>query len=202
MPVSDFIEQATTIRSGGRLIVCRPPTVATIFRVLETYGMEIRALAAARHKDPEKFSDIVEHAVDLLIGLRSPASVLETCCRVVGGVPGDVAHAIQEDPALAPVLVRAVLGMCDGPRIAEALQLGAEAPPAEVQDAEDSYLDDVVVSMSQRFGITPQELVEWRYEAFLSAAQALGRTVATGTSNSQADAQTFQAMGLDYQAGG
>lgn len=173
MSLADLIEGRKVIRAGGREFTCRPPTLATVTRVLHLFGKRLVALTVQIRVGaipPEKRT--AEDLVTLFLGPRL-AEVLETCVTMRG--PGDFLKVAQ-DPDLQLRLARAVLGLTNPEKIARILNID-DYISGERDDRETGELitgaELVVARVAQAHGCSPSEVMEWPYLAYVAARELL-----------------------------
>ena len=170
MPVRDFIPERREVQAGPRRFFLRRPTVATVEMVLGLYPAEILAAVRAYRegaRDVETFLVLFTMEGDERI-----AEVLATCTEAGGGTP------VCETGEAARALVRAMLSLCDLPRILASFDFTAEEVAPLSARAVESHPEDrafVLVGMACELGVSPLELAGWPYEAYLTAQDALLR---------------------------
>ncbi len=219
MPIGDFIARRTVVVIDGRRFVCRPPTVATVHRLLEAFPRLVHAVAKAVHLDGMTWDESAARDV-LAAFVSSPAlaGVLDTCCTLHGAAPGELVDLAAGRADVRGRLADAVFGLCDPARIVASLDLPAAVRRAEVAakpggdpapaDAP-ARIDTALCVAALRYHVTPLDVTEWPYEAFLSIdeveaalasmAATAGRYGATGGSRGidlTAPADELRAQGI------
>jgi hypothetical protein len=164
----DLLPRRRVVLRGARRFVCHPPTYATIVRLLALYPATLERAAQIAKEADGRLSPA--HYLPLfVVDAENAAAVLETCCELVGGAPGEFEEAVATDDGLALELGRAVLSICDPGRIAEALDLGAIERAADPRpEGEPDAIETTCVILAERFGVSPLEVLEWPFEAYLS----------------------------------
>lgn len=161
------------VTHAGRRFVVSAPTVETVLTALRVYAAEIVILRREYLKDaltPDVWLDVA--AKMLLAKGRASAEVLETCCALWEGGPGQLEEIAQSDPALRENLARAVLDLCNPEAIVNRLSwavIDAALSGAKEQaedDGEDgpSAIDVLVVSVALALHQPPAAVMGWPYE--------------------------------------
>lgn len=176
MPLLDFARREVALQIvGGPRLVCRPPTVRTVAVFLQRFGLQAAALCTAVDQGLSlKPEEALDHFLaDLNRG--DAVAVLKTCVDT-GGVP--LSGLVKQRHGLLKDLAEACLSLTDPARIIEATglrkALDNQAGDAKADDGED--LDaDAVCYVAAHFGVSPSDVLEWPYLAFLSAGEHMQR---------------------------
>lgn len=153
------------VLTGGRRIVCRPPTVETMRRVLTVYGAQIYALSVhARRGDAEPVS--VAAVVELFASDSMAWWVIASCAEPVDGHWSDLASMSRESLA---TIANECLRMVDLPRCAKAIETRDAGPQSVVPDI-DAH-DVMICHLAQSYHCAPHDVMSWPVEAWLSALE-------------------------------
>ena len=165
MALFDFIRRGVTVRLGERDHVVVPPRGSTVFLFLSAVPDLIAAAREVWRKSPDVYSDpdTALGFIEMAAARDSVDEVLATC--VTPTRPFDVEER--------KVLLRTLLGLCDIDRIITNLDL--KSPPSDVVQEQPypSNLETMVVMLAQKHGVSPQEVMDWGYEAMITAADVL-----------------------------
>jgi hypothetical protein len=176
------------VEHRGRRYVVRPPTFATVVLADALFPKEIAAFAHLTVGNPALLAENDAVRRGILGGFLQDTSdgrageVLETCCSLSGGYPGDVLASTLHDPELAIALGVAVLSLCDVPRCFKSAgweKVGST--PIEILDAErpHGWVDPsgqrgevAIVAMARLHGCAPHDVMAWPFEEVLMANEA------------------------------
>ncbi len=169
MSFGNLIRHRRPFFYDGRRYVVRGPTYATIYTLMEQYGVEVYAIARQYMEKPESVTAeallrlVPEHGTDD----RRMVAVLSTC------VDTDV------DPALWPLrgLVRASIGMADLEAILRYLDiqgLGEAAEGGANGEYDGPSPESVgIVQLATLFHVPPHEVADWPFEAVMQTWECL-----------------------------
>lgn len=172
MRLEDFAPQSRVVNVGGRRCVCRPPTLAVVHRFLSLFWAEVAATASA-------YGQGAEWDVSPIDDLLSLFTRDERCDWVLCQCVDDYDSG---DEATRETLCRAVLSLCDVSRIVASLNLDAAGPTiAKVldnridEDAEAAVSEAAigVCLLAERLNMTPLDVMQLPYEAYLTAREAI-----------------------------
>lgn len=179
MSLRDFLrERAVVVRGSQRFIVTKPK-LRTIIALLSRFPAQVYSIRKVYAESEEPIS--VEDLVPVFVaGDRTAAAeVLETCCELHGGYPGEVVDCLKANDDLILRVIYAALSLCDPERIASSLDLDRVDDPApsdpstELADPGPTDQEISIVVLAERFGCEPTEVMEWPYESFLSTSEIL-----------------------------
>ena len=175
MTLRPFLGERTVLVRGRRRFVCRPPTVATVFRLVASFPGEVlglyksaSALAAKGITVEGGVASSLVVVLPLLLKRREEfASVLETCVEVWDAAPGELAAVIDGDVPLVVDLVASCLDLVeDLPALVETLHLdkfladqesGAEA---EINVGPSAQVVALAV-LARTFACDPMAVAAW-----------------------------------------
>lgn len=172
MRLEDFAPQSRAIDVGGRRYVCHPPTLAVVHRFLSLFWAEVAATASAYSSGAEWEASPVDDLLSLFTRDERCDWVLCQC----------VDDYDSGDEAARDTLCRTVLSLCDVPRIVASLNLESAAPTiAKVLDNRLDEEDQSAVSeaaigvclLAERLNMTPLEVMQMPYEAYLTARESV-----------------------------
>jgi hypothetical protein len=176
------------VEHHGRRYVVRPPTLATVVIADGLFPKEIAAFANQAVDHPSMLGENDAARRGILQALLRDCSdgrageVLETCCSLCGGGPGDVLTATIDDAELAVVLGLAVLSLCDVPvcfKRAGWEKIGKL--PIDVLEAEqprgwydpgEQQAEIGLVAIARRHGCAPHDVMQWPFEVVLMTNEA------------------------------
>lgn len=164
---------------AGRTLRVGPPTVAAVYRLLDTCGDILLATAEAASRREVFGEDDVEAIVALLAKRPAFADVLQHVVSDDRGLPVADLGAMHERDLVRIALTS--LSLCDSAAIADEFDLigafqRAKAgeqitPPVDFDPQAYSF-----VKIAQALGVDPHTLMGWSYEAYMAAREALSVT--------------------------
>lgn len=172
MRLEDFAPQSRAITIGGRRYVCHPPTLAVVHRFLSLFWAEVAATASAYGQGAEWEASPVDDLLSLFTRDERCDWVLCQC----------VDDYEEGDVETREALCRAVLSLCDVARIVAALNLEQAGPTIarvldnRVDEADESTVSDAAVGvclLAERLNMTPLEVMQLPFEAYLTAREAI-----------------------------
>lgn len=178
----DFIPQQYSVEAGGRLFVCRPPTLRALFLFLSAFRVQVYAMARGVREAGQPVE--VEQVLPLFVGAPTFPWVLAECVTSPGMERNQVVQLLRGDTGLQASCAMQCLALCDVGRIVrwiDSEKLAADNPaatPAEMTQAETEVPSDMEIAiceLAQRYGQSPMDVMRWPIEAFV-AALAVGAT--------------------------
>jgi hypothetical protein len=157
----DFSTERRSLVLGGRRFDIRRLTVGAVSRALVLLAREIAAVRKMYESEPELWEKFGASPALLMFPPTDPR-VVDVLRRVV----------VTDEPVAAwPVedLVLAVAGLSDWPRITGSLRW-SDSPGQESDRQEEARS---VLSVAKECGTDPVSLMDWPYEAFCAALDAM-----------------------------
>ena len=165
MPLLDWMPRSSLVDIGGRRYECRPPTLRSVLVCLSACREEIAAVARITANPEYSFSDDpVSDIAPLFAASAGIRAALDGTCRAVDGGP------LPDDPAVLTHLICACLDHVDAVSLAATLDITASPSGGGGDDALSGF-DLKLCSLAHRFGVTPFALMEWPYDAFVTASE-------------------------------
>lgn len=212
--LTDFMRREKVLRIGGRRFIVRPPTGRTLLMALLRYEREIAAMVSGvqkyRETDPEAADQLTVSAVAryLASGERG-AEVLETCCELVGALPGETREALAHDDAAQRQIAEAAADLLlDPARVGASIAAMFSGTATEFDGPSDGEVR--VYLLARAFGVPPQTVLDWPWEQFLAAcelydyqqrmtAQAIERPLARAASTVSGRASADELMAAGWK---
>lgn len=194
MALGDFMRRTAVVYHGGRRFVCRRPSLRAVLLALDLYADAIGALLTLERD--ESATEIDKRALAGALAEQYPeraAQVLALCVE-------DQVHTAE-----VPALAAAVLGLCDLDRIISGLNLADYSSGAEPEAPAPgpSGLEREMVRLAERFGTTPEAVMDWPVEMILGIRDVDNANdnaaIAAGSGHSAQFMAAVQQMAAAYE---
>lgn len=164
----------------GRRYIVRAPTLATVLLASGLFPEEVAAFAKVAVENPAVLTGGRDVWAGVISDMRLDVSdgrageVLESCCALMGGGPGDVLVHTSADAELAVNLAGAVLSLCDVPKCFEAAGWGKvgkksieeleSGKPEGWFDPGARNLEIGLYNLAKEFHCSPGDVMCWPFE--------------------------------------